>query len=142
MPTNISGRLTLTLLVALAALTAIFWPIVGNPRSAFHPNVPLSEKINLRPGIDMVGGTSLLYDIQIPRGMMATEELAQEIMTALKRRVDPGGQKNLEDTNVAPAEVIAAVEKKDQAALDRLAMGSPAREALFRELVKTFTEIG
>ena len=178
MPTNISGRLTLIFAVALAALAAIFWPIIGQPSLAFDSGVPLSKKINLRPGIDMVGGTSLLYEIQIPRGMVATEDLAREIMAALKRRVDPEGVRNLvwrpqgntrleiqmplsagadeaeqkraalieasdkvEQTNVAPAEVMAAVEAKNQKRLDELAMGSPAREALFRELVKTHAAV-
>ena len=52
-------------------------------------------KPNLKPGIDMVGGTSLLYEIKPPSGTIASSDLAKQVMTALKRRVDPQGVRNL-----------------------------------------------
>ncbi|MDB5295240.1 MAG: secD secF, partial [Phycisphaerales bacterium] len=78
------------------ALLAIFWPSVASPRGvAFNPAVPLSQKLNLKPGIDIVGGTSLLYEIKAPEGAGASGTLAEQVTAALKRRVDPQGTQNL-----------------------------------------------
>jgi SecD/SecF fusion protein len=82
MPTNISGRLTLIAAVLFLALWAIF------------PNGNLKHP-NLRPGIDMVGGTSLLYEIKAPEGTGYTNGLAEDVMESLKKRVDPDGVRNL-----------------------------------------------
>ncbi len=51
----------------------------------------------MRPGIDMVGGTSLVYEIERPSGtpMAGEGSLAEQVATALKRRVDPNGVLNL-----------------------------------------------
>jgi SecD/SecF fusion protein len=95
MPTNYSGRFTLIAVFILIALAAIFWPTVTHPSAAFDPGVPFSKKIGLRPGIDMVGGTSLLYEIKPAEGTVASEDLAQTMMASLKRRVDPDGTRNL-----------------------------------------------
>ena len=73
MPTNYSGRFTVIALFILVALAAIFWPSVTQPTQVgLNPDVPFSKKTNLRPGIDMVGGTSLLYEIRAPRGRSPT----------------------------------------------------------------------
>lgn len=90
MPTNISGRVTLIAVVLLAAL----WLIFPNPVKLLNPNVPFGEKHNLKPGIDMVGGTSLLYEIKAPPGSVDSD-LAIKVMESLKRRVDPQGIRNL-----------------------------------------------
>jgi SecD/SecF fusion protein len=95
MPTNYSGRFTVIALSIVVSLLAIFWPSVTQPRVAFDPNVPFSKKTGLRPGIDMVGGTSLLYEIKPQQGTIAGEDLASRMMAALKRRVDPEGTRNL-----------------------------------------------
>src|SRR3954451_14461175 len=81
MPTNISGRVTLIVAVLLVALWAIFPS--GNPK-----------KPDLKPGIDMVGGTSLLYEIKMPPGGF-NGNLAEQVMEALRKRVDPNGVRNL-----------------------------------------------
>jgi SecD/SecF fusion protein len=83
MPTNFTGRITLTLAILLAMLWAIF---PGMFKGDF--------KHGLKPGIDMVGGTSLLYEIKAPGGSAETG-LAQQVMDALKKRVDPDGVRNL-----------------------------------------------
>ncbi len=96
MPTNYSGRFTVIALFILVALAAIFWPSVTQPREVgLNGEVPFSKKTNLRPGIDMVGGTSLLYEIRPPEGEVASEDLSKTMMAALKRRVDPEGVRNL-----------------------------------------------
>lgn len=90
MPTNISGRVTLIIAVLVAAFILIF-----PPGKLFDPSVPWSQKHALRPGIDMVGGTSLLYEIKTPPGASYNPDLANEVMTSLKKRVDPEGVRNL-----------------------------------------------
>jgi preprotein translocase subunit SecD len=51
----------------------------------------------LKGGIDLVGGYSLLYEIDTA-GLKGdqTTNLAQRVMMVLKDRVDPKGQRNLE----------------------------------------------
>src|SRR5688572_1092362 len=82
MPTHYRGRLTLILFVLLAALWAIFPS--GNPK-----------RPDLKPGIDMVGGTSLLYEIKAPEGGIHSDDLATQVAGSLKKRVDPDGVRNL-----------------------------------------------
>src|ERR1700728_4274282 len=90
MPTNYSGRVTLTITVLVLALLAIFW---GPPSRLFNPNLTLIQKTDLRPGIDMVGGVSLVYAIQAPNN--SDPDLSEHVMEALKKRVDPTGLRNL-----------------------------------------------
>jgi SecD/SecF fusion protein len=82
MPTNYSGRIITIAVVLLAALWAIF--------PSFNPKKP-----DLKPGIDMVGGTSLLYEIKPPDGAVVTDNLAEQVAASLKKRVDPDGVRNL-----------------------------------------------
>jgi SecD/SecF fusion protein len=82
MPTNYTGRIILILAVLLASLWAIF------------PSGNISRP-DLKPGIDMVGGTSLLYEIQPPPGGSYNTNLAAEVASSLKKRVDPEGVRNL-----------------------------------------------
>ena len=82
MPNNYSGRVTVILLVLLGSLWALF------------PRFDLSRP-DLKPGIDMVGGTKLIYEIKPPEGGRTSEGLAEEVATSLKKRVDPDGVRNL-----------------------------------------------
>src|SRR5580658_4383570 len=90
MPTTYSGRVTLTITVLVLALLAMFW---GPPSRFFNPNLTLIQKTDLRPGIDMVGGVSLVYAIQAPNN--SDPDLSEHVMEALKKRVDPLGLRNL-----------------------------------------------
>jgi SecD/SecF fusion protein len=86
-------RVSIVLGALLLALAAIFSPAVDK---LFHPGEKVTRWINLKPGIDMVGGTSLLYEIKRPAGgYRGSDNLAEKVMTALKRRVDPDGVRNL-----------------------------------------------
>jgi SecD/SecF fusion protein len=88
-----TGRVIFILFVLLAAMFAI----CPQPQKLFS-SLPFAQKVNLKPGIDMVGGTSLLYQIKEPEGgfhSMSGHTLAEEVMGALKKRVDPDGVKNL-----------------------------------------------
>ena len=84
MPTQFTGRIVLILAVVLGALWIIF------PKGDLR-------KPDLKPGIDMVGGTSLLYEIKQPSGgwQDPNNTLANVVMESLKKRVDPQGVKNL-----------------------------------------------
>src|SRR5688500_7628762 len=84
MPTIFTSRLLLIGAVIFFAIWSIF---PGMFKGHFRPD--------LKPGIDMVGGTSLLYEIKSEGGGPATGRLAEEVMSALKKRVDPDGQRNL-----------------------------------------------
>jgi SecD/SecF fusion protein len=85
MPTNYSSRFTLIAAIIVVALWCIY-------PGAFKGNF----KPDLKPGIDMVGGTSLLYEIKIPEGTAAGKtNLIEEVMASLKKRVDPEGVRNL-----------------------------------------------
>jgi SecD/SecF fusion protein len=90
MPTTYSGRVTLTITVLVLALLAMFW---GPPSRLFNPNLSLIQKTDLRPGIDMVGGVSLVYAIEAPNN--SDPDLSEHVMEALKKRVDPTGLRNL-----------------------------------------------
>lgn len=97
MPTNLSGRFTLIIILTLVSLFGV--PFLGGGvfplKRLLDPEIPWSQKHNLKAGIDMAGGTSLLYEIQAPGGKQSTPELVVEVMQSLKRRVDPDGTKNL-----------------------------------------------
>src|SRR5207237_8937137 len=96
MQQNYSGRVTLIVAITLTFLAAIFSPVLKSPARLFDRKVPLTQKVAVRPGIDMVGGTSLLYEIKTPPGSQQyTGDLAVQMMEALKRRVDPAGVRNL-----------------------------------------------
>lgn len=90
MPTNYSGRVALILVVVFGSLF-----LIVNPNRLFDPNATLGQKLQLKPGIDMVGGTSLLYEIKPPEGSVAPPDLAEKVMESLKKRVDPDGVRNL-----------------------------------------------
>jgi SecD/SecF fusion protein len=88
---NHSGRLTLIGFVLAVALLLIF-----PPNKILRSDLSLSQKMNLRPGIDMVGGTSLTYEIRQPEGgFRGGGTLAEAVASALKKRVDPDGVRNL-----------------------------------------------
>jgi SecD/SecF fusion protein len=50
----------------------------------------------LKGGIDLAGGTSLLYEVQIPENYQGDPaQLSGEVITTLRNRIDPNSQKNL-----------------------------------------------
>jgi SecD/SecF fusion protein len=92
MPENYSGRIALIVAVLLISLVGIFSPVLVKLR---HPHEPIASYIALKPGIDMVGGTSLVYQIKTAPGQGYDPELASKVATSLKKRVDPDGVMNL-----------------------------------------------
>ncbi len=90
MQQHYAGRVTLILGVIFLALLAIF-----PPGRLFNPDLSFSEKLNLKPGLDMRGGVSLIYEIKPAEGSLGDPNLAASVMSALKKRVDPNGVLNL-----------------------------------------------
>lgn len=96
MSQNYAGRLTLIIVVLLIGLFGIPW--ITDGIFAVHPLDPKKPLIdlNLKPGIDINGGTSLLYEIKPPPGGGKGEgNLAEQVAKILKMRVDPSGIRNL-----------------------------------------------
>jgi SecD/SecF fusion protein len=94
MPTQISGRVALILAVLWFSLSSIFPSVPPSLFWLMKPSQTINFHPNLKPGIDMVGGTSLLYEIKAPEGV-PTDKLSEKVMKSLKERVDPQGVKNL-----------------------------------------------
>jgi len=90
MPTNYRGRITLILVLIVLALICIF----PHPSYIFDANRSAIQRTSIRPGIDMVGGVSLIYQVQGTGGAV-TQQVLEQTMDSLKRRVDPNGVRNL-----------------------------------------------
>ena len=74
---------------------ALKWALVIVPLVAAALAIYPPER-KLKAGIDLAGGTSLLFEIDTS-GLRPAERLglAERVMEVLKRRVDPQGQMNL-----------------------------------------------
>ena len=96
MPTRYTGRLLLILATIWIGFSAIY---PQSPVSAFFllkfGKGGMSWRHDLKPGIDINGGTSLIYEIQRPAGGEVVPDLADRMASALKTRVDPKGVRNL-----------------------------------------------
>jgi SecD/SecF fusion protein len=100
MSQNYAGRVTLIIVVLLLGLFGIpgLQDGIFSLQKVFDPSVPWAQKHNLKPGIDIAGGTSLLYEIKQPADGPRPEgdgTLAETVATLLKKRVDPNGTRNL-----------------------------------------------
>lgn len=92
---------------------------------------PPSEK--LKGGIDLVGGTSLLYEIDTT-GLEPSQRtgLAVKVMNILKDRVDPKGQRNLEWRPVGNTRLEVRMPRPPKRAFERRAAFNEARDRLIR----------
>ncbi len=93
---------------------------------------PPSRK--LKGGIDLVGGTSLLFDIDTS-GLSSNEqrELSTRVMQILKERVDPKGQMNLEWRPVGSTRLEIRMPRPPKEAL--------ARRELYNQSLDQLTEL-
>src|SRR5690606_1057818 len=48
----------------------------------------------LRPGLDLAGGTTLIYDVRVPEDADAQQTI-DDLINVLRDRVDPTGTRNL-----------------------------------------------
>ena len=90
---------------------------------------PSNEK--LKGGIDLVGGTSLLFEIDTT-GLDASmqRDLASKVMRVLKERVDPKGQMNLEWRPVGNTRLEIRMPRPPKEALARRELYNQAVERL------------
>lgn len=89
------SRVLLILVVLGIGLYGIFiGPGAISKAPLFDSSKPWSQRTALKPGIDIKGGISLLYEIKAPPGNQDTD-LAAKVADSLKKRVDPEGVKNL-----------------------------------------------
>lgn len=79
-----AGRILTILIVLAIGLLGIF----------FDFQTRSFKNHNLKRGIDILGGTKLVYEIKTPPGPVA-DDLSDRVASALKRRVDPQGVRNL-----------------------------------------------
>ena len=77
MDKNLTPKFILIILLVLGAALALWW-------------------FRLKPGLDLAGGTSLIYQIDT-QGLDAPEkrDLSQKMITVLRRRIDPANIQNL-----------------------------------------------
>ncbi len=77
MDKNLVPKFILTVLLVLGAVLALWW-------------------FRLKPGLDLAGGTSLIYQIDT-HGLDSAEkrDLSQKMITVLRRRIDPANIQNL-----------------------------------------------
>jgi SecD/SecF fusion protein len=76
-------RITLIAGVLFGAIALLWVPGVYGPSD------------RLKPGIDLAGGTRLVYDVVIPDSSANKGDVIEETITILADRVDPGGVRNL-----------------------------------------------
>src|SRR4051812_27633666 len=99
MPQNYAGRVTLIIVVLLVGLFGIppLTDGIFSLKRFLSPGVSFHDKLNLKPGIDIAGGYSLLYEIKPPGGGVRPGDgtLAEQVAAILKKRVDPTGTRNL-----------------------------------------------
>lgn len=95
MPTSYTNRVITILITVWIAMSAIYPRVPGSLFWFFNIRGPINAEYNLKPGIDMVGGTSLIYEIKQASGATQDPELANKVKTALQQRVDPNGVRNL-----------------------------------------------
>ena len=77
----------LSLIVAVLSICAVGLGLHKDPETGEWHN-------RLKLGLDLAGGSSLLYEINVPEGANADEVIAQTI-EVLKKRVDPDGVRSL-----------------------------------------------
>jgi len=97
MSQNYSGRLTGIAIVLIVGLFGIpfFTPGIFDIKKVFNSSIPWSERTEFKPGIDINGGTSMVYEIIVPPGTRTDGTLAAKVAASLKLRVDPLGVRNL-----------------------------------------------
>jgi SecD/SecF fusion protein len=133
MPQKYTSRVLMILGVLLVAVM-----IILPPGSLFRKDLTWSQKVNLKPGIDIAGGTKLLYEIKAPEGGAGGADLSQQVMDALKKRIDPDGVRNLiwRPQGADKLEIQMPLSARSEEAQKARAEFSKAQDALDRTNVR------
>src|SRR5512133_1397055 len=126
MPQKYTSRVLMILGVLLVAVI-----IILPPGSLFRRDLTWAQKVNLKPGTDIAGGTKLLYEIKAPEGG-GGPDLSQRVMDALKKRIDPDGVRNLiwRPQGADKLEIQMPLSARSKEAQDARAEFSKAQDAL------------
>ncbi len=95
MQTSYTNRLLWIFVFLWIAASAIYQNVPGSLFWFFHMKDPVSFRDSLKPGIDIAGGDSLIYEIKSSSTGVPPSDLSETVATALKKRVDPQGVRNL-----------------------------------------------
>ncbi|MCL2646918.1 MAG: protein translocase subunit SecD [Phycisphaerales bacterium] len=94
----------------------------------------------LNYGIDLAGGTSLLYELDLSKQQNLSskelQDLANRVVEVLKKRVDPLGQKNLIWRVIGDKRIQVQMPRANKATLEARKEETAAREALQKSLLK------
>ena len=91
MSENNGLRVTVVLALFFGSIAIVFSPVLArigqviSDKFTSHthdPNEKLTSYVNLKRGIDMVGGTSLVYEIKKPEGAVLNGHLASDVARA------------------------------------------------------------
>ena len=133
-----SKNLTLKIVLIIVLIVLAAWTL-------YPPNK------TLKPGIDLAGGTSLIYEIDA-HGLKEIEkrDLAQRMITVLRRRIDPANIQNLVwrpqgnsrfEIQMPLASAEARARRQDyEKALDELLAKNISRSKIMRYLSKRLQE--
>jgi len=131
-------NLTLKIVLIIVLIVLAAWTL-------YPPNK------TLKPGIDLAGGTSLIYEVDA-HGLKETEkrDLAQRMITVLRRRIDPANIQNLVwrpqgnsrfEIQMPLASAEARERRQDyEKALDELLAKNISRSKIMRYLSKRLQE--
>ena len=86
-------------------------------------------KQRLKPGLDLAGGTTLIYDVRVPETADASRVI-DDLINVLRDRVDPTGTRNLVWRQVAGNRIEIQMALATQEAKDRRATYLAHRDAL------------
>jgi SecD/SecF fusion protein len=88
--------------------------------------------LRLKPGLDLAGGTTLVYDVKVPKDADAGQVI-DDMINVLRDRVDPTGTRNLIWRQAAGNRIEIQMALANQATKDLRQKALDAREAVFAQ---------
>ncbi|MCG3180275.1 MAG: hypothetical protein BIFFINMI_02634 [Phycisphaerae bacterium] len=118
-------------LALIGALTLIFLAKLV-PWGQLDNGFQWSDMLDvLRPGIDLNGGTKLLYEVNTENWSGSQSETpAQTMISALKERIDPQGLLNLQWTPVGPDRIEITIPRATESAVQQRSAYDQAEDQL------------
>src|SRR5690349_18479477 len=100
--------------------------------------IGLSYPWKLKGGIDLVGGTDLLYELDLSHYQGDTKKLAAQVIDVLKKRIDPTGVRNLVWRVVGGNRIEVQMPMADKATQDARKEFQEAQNALRASNIQVF----